>query len=149
MTEAHLRGEERGKQTVAVLLKEAEFLRNEMLLSMSAIRTLLTATITFIGALLTITAGFMAFKASEKGITVNVVGDIAKSGEKPVQFGQLVVANRWPLWIVSTVAVITCMAFLRVHVGSLAGIFYAAVYYRDFIRPKLSRSFPLLEGATR
>jgi hypothetical protein len=115
--------DERYRQIAAAILKEAEFMRNEILQSSAASRDVLMRTIVFIGVILTIAGGIIAFKAQEKGLP---------------PFKRLIAANRWTLWVIAEIVVITCVTFLRIYVASLAGIAAAAAYYRDALQPRLN-----------
>jgi hypothetical protein len=114
---------ERDKQIVAAILKEAEFIRNEILQSSAASRDVLMKTIVFVGVILTIVSGLLAFKVQEKGLPLK----------------QVISANRWLLWVISQIVVLTCVAFLRIYVASAAGIAAAAAYYRDALQPRLNK----------
>src|SRR6266446_5680638 len=112
---------EREKQIVATILKESEFIRNEILIYIGVLRNILISSVTLIGILLTISAGLLTLKAGET---------------RPIK--ELIFANRWPLWTISIVGIITCVTYLRIYVGTLAGISAAAAYYRGVLQPRLN-----------
>jgi hypothetical protein len=113
---------ERDKQIVAIVLKEAELMRAEILSIGTGGRNVLVTTVTFLGVLLAVTAGLLSLKTGN--------GD---------DLAELVRLYRWPLWVISVVSVITCLMFLRLYVGAHAGIFDAATYYRDVLARDLNR----------
>jgi hypothetical protein len=100
---------ERDKQITTALLKEAEFIRNEILSIGASARTLLVGTVAFIGVLLTSTAGLLTVKVSDG----NGVNHSAPTIESIIQSAE------WPLLLISIVGVIVYFIFLWLYLSRI------------------------------
>lgn len=107
-------------------VKEAEFLRAEALTCIEHVRRLAIYSTTIAGFAVPVLAGLIDF------------GDAAEV-DSIADFLALLTERHFVIQFVCLGVSLTCLAFLRIYVGSFSQIFTFARYFRDYLVPALNR----------
>lgn len=119
--------QEKTKNALQVLLKEAEFIRAETLICVAVIRKISFSVITIIGLTVPILASVLSFRLD---------GDFSVQGDSINSFRILmsaIEANNLILVGVTTGAGAAIVALLRVYLGVMRQIFNFAKYFREIL----------------
>lgn len=109
------------------LIKEAQFIRDEALLCIETVRKLAVYSTYIAGFALPVVAGLIS--ASDQGVKISNANELMSAVQKNliiIQFVCLAVS-------------LSCVAFLRIYVGSFLQIFNFARYFRQHLTPEIEK----------